>query len=130
MDFWPLLRLDFFIGPLCSGGNPTLAYASDASFPTESFQADAIAPTVPKFPPLRTPGQHLLYIIPILPAAWGGSRSWARSARNRAGGPIAACSEQMLPGCISFTAGIFGLSAAVKVGFLDLNRCAAVEIQP
>lgn len=29
---------------------------------------------------------------------------------------------------MSFTARIFGLPAAVKVGFLDLSRCAAVEI--
>jgi hypothetical protein len=50
LDFQPLLGLDFLNLTANRGRNPNLAHASEASFPAESFQADAIAPTVPKFP--------------------------------------------------------------------------------
>jgi hypothetical protein len=50
LDFRPLLSPDFLIHTASRGGNPVTADASEASFPAESFQAYAIAPTVPKSP--------------------------------------------------------------------------------
>jgi hypothetical protein len=50
LDFRPLLSPDFLINTALRGGNPVTAAASDASFPAESFQAVATAPTVPNFP--------------------------------------------------------------------------------
>ncbi|MEK4006743.1 GNAT family N-acetyltransferase [Paenibacillus sp. FSL H3-0333] len=42
--------MDFLIITAPRGRNPNTAFAYDASFPSESFQADAIAPPVPNFP--------------------------------------------------------------------------------
>ncbi|WP_159067766.1 hypothetical protein [Paenibacillus ihuae] len=59
LGFKPLLSSDFLILPAISGRNPKTAYAFDASFPSESFQADANAPTVPKFPSATFPQLYI-----------------------------------------------------------------------
>jgi hypothetical protein len=63
LDFRPLLSADFLIYTALCGGNPQTAYASEASFPMESFQADAIAPTVPNFSSVTFPEFYIFKVI-------------------------------------------------------------------
>jgi hypothetical protein len=56
------LQISLIYTALC-GGNLQTAYASEASFPMESFQADAIAPTVPKFSSVTFPEFYIFKVI-------------------------------------------------------------------